>query len=77
MDSVNIRTLTHNFSKYLKAVKNGKRIIIMERNIPVAEIIPHNANIIKPGWKREVKKVRIDSGPLSKTLLQLREDEIR
>ena len=48
MISVNIRELTHNFSKYLKEVKDGESITIMERNTPVADIIPHNENISRP-----------------------------
>ncbi len=75
MVSVNIRNLTHHFSKYLKAVKAGERIVLMERNVPIADIIPHNENVARPGWKREIKKVEIQGEPLSKTIIRNRRSQ--
>ncbi len=62
MTSVNIREFSHNMSKYMKKVKNGEHIVLKERNIPVADIFPHNENIERPGWKREVKRIRLKNG---------------
>lgn len=45
MQKVNIRDLMHNFSSYLKQVKEGERITILERNKPVVDIVPHNPNV--------------------------------
>ena len=75
MVSINIRELTHNFSTYLKKVKVGERIVIMERNKPIADLIPHNENITQPGWKREIKPIKIKGESLSKTVIRLREEE--
>lgn len=75
MKSINIRELTHHFSSYLKIVKKGERITVMERNKPVADIIPHNANVIQPSWKRPIQRISIKGGSLSKTVLRMREEE--
>ena len=75
MISVNIRELTHNFSKYLKAVKDGERIVIMERTVAVADIIPHNENVSRPGWNRKIKKISIKGESLSETIIKNRRTE--
>ena len=75
MTAINIREFTHNLSKYLKKVKNGENIILMERNIPIADIIPHNENITFPGWKRTIKKVELEGEPFSETIVKNRRDE--
>lgn len=59
MVAINIRELTHNFSSCLKKVKAGERIIIMERNVPIAEIIPHNPHVIEPAWKSPAKRLKV------------------
>ncbi len=74
MIAINIRELSHNLSGYLKKVKKGERITIMERNIPIADVIPHNANVL-PGWKREIEKIAISGEPLSKTIVKHRRKE--
>ena len=55
MTSINIREFSHNIAKYLRQVKQGERVVIMERNVPIADIIPHNQKISRPGWKRKIK----------------------
>lgn len=75
MISVNIRELTHNFSKYLKEVKDGESITIMERNTPIADIIPHNENISRPGWKKKIKKIKIEGESFSETTQKNRREE--
>lgn len=75
MVSVNIRELVHNFSKYLKDVKEGEQILVMERNVPVAELVPHNLHMKKPGWKREIKRIKIKGEPLSETVIRNRREE--
>jgi prevent-host-death family protein len=75
MVSVNIRELTHNFSNYLKEVKAGKRIIVMERNTPIADIIPHNENIVYPGWKRRIAKIELKGESFSETIVRNRREE--
>ena len=72
MQSVSIRELMHDFSHYLKEVKSGDRITILERNAPVADIIPHNKNIAFPGWKRPVKKRRIKGESFAMSVIKSR-----
>lgn len=75
MVSVNIRDLTHHFSRYLKAVKKGEKIVLMERNVPVADIVPHNENIAQAGWKRKIKKIEVRGEPLSQTIVKSRREQ--
>ncbi|MBD3343754.1 MAG: type II toxin-antitoxin system prevent-host-death family antitoxin [Chitinivibrionales bacterium] len=74
MQLVNIRELMHNFSHYLKEVKAGEQITILERHKPVADIIPHNENIRYPGWKRMVKRRKIGGESFSDTVTKSREE---
>ncbi|MBI2093278.1 MAG: hypothetical protein HYT88_00940, partial [Candidatus Omnitrophica bacterium] len=75
MKTVNIRDLTHHFASYLKIVKRGERIVVMERRLPVADLIPHNEHLVSPSWKRPVKKIRVAGEPLSETTVRLRAEE--
>jgi antitoxin (DNA-binding transcriptional repressor) of toxin-antitoxin stability system len=72
---VNIRELTHNFSKYLSDVKDGERLIIMERNKAVAEMIPHNEHMNPPGWKRKIERVKLKNCTVSDLVVKMREEE--
>src|ERR1700677_1124028 len=40
MRTVNIGTLKNQLSAYLKFVRNGEEIIVRDRNVPVARILP-------------------------------------
>ena len=75
MKSVNIRELTHHFSAYLKVVKQGERIVVMDRSSPVADIIPHNENVAAPAWRRPIEKIRIKGETFSRTTSRLRAEE--
>lgn len=75
MKSVNIRELTHHFASYLKVVKRGERIVVMERSSPVADLVPHNENLVSPGWKRPLEKIRVKGETLSETTVRLRAEE--
>jgi antitoxin (DNA-binding transcriptional repressor) of toxin-antitoxin stability system len=74
MLKVSIRELTHNFSKYLKAIKAGERLVILERNRPVADLVPHNENLTQVGWKREIKRLSLKGEPLSQVIQQERRE---
>ena len=74
MTQVTIRQLTHGFSEYLKAVKQGERIVILRRRTPVADLIPHNENLSGPGWKRTVSKIKIKGAGLSQTVSKMRDE---
>ena len=75
MTQVTIRQLTHGFSGYIKAVKRGEKIVILERRTPVADLIPHNENMAQPGWKRPVPKIKIKGIGLSRTVSKMRAEE--
>ena len=75
MTQVTIRQLTHGFSGYIKAVKRGERIVILERRTPVADLIPHNENMAQPGWKRPISKIKVKGESFSKTVSKMRDEE--
>ena len=77
MVAVNIREFAHHLSKYVKDIKSGERIVLMERNIPIADITPHNPHLIQPGWKRKIEKIKIKGESMSQTLIKMREEEDR
>ena len=75
MTAVNIREFSHNLSKYLRQVKEGEKVVLMERNVPIADIIPHNENISRPGWKRDLKKIDLNGETTTETIINNRRDE--
>ena len=44
-DSVGVRELRQNLSVYLRRVKAGERLVVTERNLPVAELVPLGADL--------------------------------
>ncbi len=75
MKSVNIRELTHHFSSYLKVVKRGERIVVMERSSPVADLVPHNENLTLPAWKRPIQRIQAKGEAFSETIIRSRAEE--
>ena len=75
MKTVNIRELTHHFASYLKVVKRGERIVVLERSSPVADLVPHNENLASPAWKRPIQKIRVAGETFSKTVSRMRAEE--
>ena len=75
MTQVTIRQLTHGFSGYLKAVKQGERIVILDRRTPVADLIPHNENLAQPGWKRPISKIKVKGEAFSQTASKMRAED--
>jgi prevent-host-death family protein len=43
MRSVNVATLKNQLSKYLTFAKAGEEVIIRDRNLPVAKLVPFSA----------------------------------
>jgi prevent-host-death family protein len=41
---VGVRELRQNLSVYLRRVKAGERLVVTERNLPVAELVPLGAD---------------------------------
>ena len=76
MKTVNIRELTHHFASYLKVVKHGERIVVMDRSSPVADLVPHNKNV-EPAWKRPIERIRVKGESFSKTISRMRAEDWR
>lgn len=58
MEKINISTLKAHLSESLKKVREGSRILVIDRNTPVAEIIPFN-NQKKLEIREPVKQFRM------------------
>jgi prevent-host-death family protein len=54
MRTVNIGELKNQLSGYLQYVKNGEEIVIRDRSVPVARILPFRHS---SGWDREAQLV--------------------
>jgi antitoxin (DNA-binding transcriptional repressor) of toxin-antitoxin stability system len=58
MKTVSIRDLTHHMGDHIKEIQGGERIVVLYRNVPVAEMIPYRENVQTPGWKRPVNRLK-------------------
>lgn len=56
-ETVGVRELRQNLSAYLQRVREGQRLIVTERNKPVAELVPLGRE--HPGLKRLVAEGRV------------------
>ena len=54
MRTVNIGELKNQLSGYLQHVRNGEEIVVRDRSIPVARILPFRYD---PGWEQEAELV--------------------
>jgi prevent-host-death family protein len=55
MEPIGIRELRQNASAYLRRVRSGETIVLTDRGIPVARIVP----IAPSGWQRLVDEGRL------------------
>lgn len=58
MKKLTIREFAHHLSENLKLVKSGERLIILDRKVPIADVIPHQEHVLFPGWRRPIKRVK-------------------
>lgn len=73
MRTVNVAKLKDKLSKYLSFAKAGEEVVIRDRNLPVAKLIPFAANdadsqelrLVAAG-KLRLPRLRIDAKRLSK-----------
>jgi prevent-host-death family protein len=56
-ETVGVRELRQHLSAYLARVRDGQRLIVTERNVPVAELIPLGRE--HPGLGRLVAEGRV------------------
>jgi len=75
MIAVNIREFMHHHTKYLKEVKSGGHVTIMERNTPIADLIPYNENVAAPAWRRPIEKIKLKGEDFSATIIKNRSGE--
>jgi prevent-host-death family protein len=73
MRSVNVAELKNNLSKYLTFVKAGQEVVIRDRNLPVAKLIPFSAGdandqelLLVAAGKLRLPSVRLDIKQLLK-----------
>lgn len=73
MRSVNVAELKNRLSKYLRFAKRGEEIVIRDRNLPVAKLVPFPADgtdeqelLLVAAGKMRLPKVRLDVKALSK-----------
>ena len=71
--SVNIAELKDRLSKYLRFAKNGEEVIIRDRNLPVAKLVPFEAEntndeelLLVAAGKMRLPQVKLDIKKLEK-----------
>ena len=67
MRSVNVAELKNQLSKYLRFAKGGEEVVIRDRNLPVAKLVPFSAEgaddqelVLVAVRKLRLPKVRLD-----------------
>jgi prevent-host-death family protein len=73
MRSVNVAELKNQLGKYLKFARGGEEVVIRDRNLPVAKLVPFSAQgaddedlILVAAGKLRLPKVRLDLKALLK-----------
>jgi prevent-host-death family protein len=65
-ETVGVRELRQHLSAYLRRVREGERLIVTERNRPVAELVPLGRE--HPGLRRLVAEGRVVAPARAKPL---------
>lgn len=55
--TVGVRELRQNLSVYLRRVKAGERLVVTERNLPVAELVPLDARM--DPWEKMIAEGKL------------------
>jgi prevent-host-death family protein len=73
MRSVNVAKLKNQLSKYLTFAKGGEEVVIRDRNLPVAKLVPFSAQgaddqelLLVAAGKMRLPQVRVDLKDLLK-----------
>ncbi|MBI2901896.1 MAG: type II toxin-antitoxin system prevent-host-death family antitoxin [Planctomycetes bacterium] len=61
MKAVNIAELKNHLSRYLRAVRRGERILVLDRREPVAQIVPPPKDAESP-WERLAREGKVILG---------------
>jgi len=72
MRSVNIAELKNRLSAYVRFARNGEEIVIRDRNLPVAKIVPFDSGDASADELRLVAegKMKLPEKPLTKKRLE-------
>jgi prevent-host-death family protein len=65
MRSVNIGTLKNQLSAYLKYVRNGEEVVVRDRNVPIARILPFTLPLPAEGDHEAEAAYLIATGQMS------------
>jgi prevent-host-death family protein len=74
MRSVNIAELKNRLSLYLNEVKAGKEILVRDRNLPIARIVPLNRDLERDTELTALEaqgKIRIGEGAIEESFWDL------
>jgi prevent-host-death family protein len=71
MHSVNVAKLKNSLSKYLRYAKNGEEVVIRERNLPIAKLVPFT-----PGDATEEELKLVAAGKMRLPKVKLDPDEL-
>jgi len=70
-----MREFTHNIASYMDRAHKGEIFVIMKRNQPVADIVPHNKKRVKPGWSMEMPKLKVKGLNMAEEFVKFRQEE--
>jgi prevent-host-death family protein len=74
MRTVNVATLKNNLSRYLRDVRRGEEILIRDRNVPIAKIVPLSSTDDSEAELLELAAqglIKLGEGPLPDSFFDL------
>ncbi|HBO97994.1 MAG TPA: hypothetical protein DE315_00745 [Candidatus Omnitrophica bacterium] len=72
MVKINMREFSHNIARYIERACRGEKIVLVKRQKPVVDIMPHNESPQKPGWKRKIDKIPARGETFAQTVVKMR-----
>ena len=75
MMEVNVKEARGNFSSLLDRVERGEEIIIKRRGKKIARLISPENNKVLPSLQNFRASIKLTGDPLSKTVIDLRNEE--
>ena len=75
MVKINMREFSHNIAQYIERARRGEKVVLIKRQKPVVDIMPHNESPQNPGWKRKIDKTPARGETFAQTVIKMREAE--
>ncbi|MCA9409293.1 MAG: hypothetical protein KC733_11430 [Candidatus Omnitrophica bacterium] len=75
MIKISMREFTLNVAKYMERVHKGECFVIVKREKPIANILPHTPQKSKAGWSYEIPKKIVKGPGLAEELVEYRKKE--